>query len=88
MTQELIVYGIVVLAVAYLARTLWLSARGKQGCGCDSGGCGKMKTNASTQSPREGLVQVTLNFNGSSANGTRAARLTRNPDLQPQCSPF
>ncbi len=73
MGQELIVYGIVVLAVVYLARTLWLSARGKKGCGCESGGCGKMKANATTQAPREGLVQVTLNFKGSSANGTKSS---------------
>lgn len=79
MSQELIVYGIVALAVVYLARTLWLSARGKKGCGCDSGGCGKMKTNASTQPPRESLVQVTLNFNGSAANSPKS----RAPQTKP-----
>ena len=73
MSQELIVFGIVALAVAYLARTLWLSARGKKGCGCDSGGCSKLKANASTRPPRESLVQVSLNFNGSSTNGPKSS---------------
>ena len=72
MSQQLVVYGIVALAVAYLARTLWFSARGKKGCGCDSGGCAKLKANASTQPQREALVQVTLNFNSSAANSTNS----------------
>ncbi len=73
MSQELMVYGIVALAVVYLARTLWLSARGKKGCGCDSGGCGKLKAAASTQPPHDSLVQVTLNFNGSAANSPKSS---------------
>jgi hypothetical protein len=66
MTQELIAFVIVALAVAYLAHSLWKSSRGKGGCGsCESGGCGKTKPAASTHNPAEKLVQVTLNFNGS-----------------------
>ncbi len=71
MAQELIVYFIVAQAVAYIARTLWVSARGKKGCGCDSGGCSKLKATSSTQPPREALVQVTLYFDGSGANSTK-----------------
>jgi hypothetical protein len=73
MAQEIVVYGIVALAVAFLARTLLLSARGKKGCGCESGGCSKMKAITSTRASRESLVQVTLNFNGSAANGPKSS---------------
>jgi hypothetical protein len=72
MTQELIVYLVVALAAGYLVRTLWLSAQNKKGCGCDSGGCSKVKGKASTQPPRDALVQVTMNFNGSAASGAKA----------------
>jgi hypothetical protein len=73
MTQELVVYFIVALAAGYLVRTLWLSAQNKKGCGCDAGGCSKLKSSklkskASTQPARDSLVQVTLNFNNSSAD--------------------
>ncbi len=72
MTQEFVVYLVVALAAGYIVRTLWLSSTNKKGCGCDSGGCGKLKgqrkISPGSQTAREGLVQVTLNFNGSTTN--------------------
>jgi hypothetical protein len=58
--QEILVFAIVLAAVAYLAFSLRASMRGKSGCGsCSSGGgCGPKKTPENGAAP---LVQITMN---------------------------
>jgi hypothetical protein len=52
--QETLVFLLVAAAIAYLARQVWLSLRGKKSC-CESG-CGKVSTHKKSD-----LVQISLN---------------------------
>lgn len=60
--QDIIVYLIVVAAIGYLVRLVWLTSKGKKGCHCGTGGCGAKKA-----APGPQLVQISL---GPSLNGS------------------
>lgn len=75
MGQDIVVYLIVAGAVAYLARTFWLTARGKKGCASGCGGCSKTAQPAArgNAAPAPGnLIQIDL--------GARPASIAR-PDV-------
>ena len=51
MTQSFLMAVIVLGAVLYLARVVWMQTRGKSGCGCGkSGGCASKNATSSTRS--------------------------------------
>jgi len=81
MTQDLIVYLIVLAAVVYLARTWTATGKGSKGCGCASGGgCSKIKKTTPQVPATTALIQI--NLNGLSDN--REANQLIPPRRKPQ----
>lgn len=65
MSQEIAVAFIVVGAVVYLARTVWLQSRGKS-CGCGKSGCAPKTATRNSSLPSH-LVQIQNNTSPNTA---------------------
>jgi hypothetical protein len=70
--QEIAVFIIVAVAVAYLVRNWWMTSRGQKGCGGCEGACGSKtaKPNANMGTP---LIQIQLN--GQTLQAPKSQRL-------------